>query len=330
MANINKISVNGTVYDIEDTTARASSGVGLTDDIKTALLNCLENVAWINENGQNYYDALESALYPPANLVSISCVYTQSGTVYDTDSLNVLKTDLVVTAHWDDSSTTTVTTYTLSGTLTEGTSTITVSYGGKTTTFDVTVTEYVVPAIYDWDFTQSLVDSVGGVTAQTANVTQDSEGIHMTSANSVVLLGDVFAPGHTMKIDFASTSASLGGQHGRLVMFQDTSSPTTSTNVGNGFIYRSTGAWAFYKLSWSSASNVTDADAFNGHTLIMKYYLGEDSTYHTDVYCDSNLVLQYSDSSKWNTTGINPVQLGSSSNAFRNAVITRIRIYEGV
>ena len=114
---------------------------GLTDEAKQALLNCFAHVAWIDEDGQDYYDALEDALYPPANLVSISCVYTQSGTVYDTDSLDSLKSDLVVTAHYDNSTTQTVTTYTLSGSLTVGTSTVTVSYGGKTTTFNVTVTE---------------------------------------------------------------------------------------------------------------------------------------------------------------------------------------------
>lgn len=74
-----------------------------------------------------------------AELVSISAVYTQSGTVYDTDSLDDLKDDLVVTATYSDSSTETITTYTLSGTLTVGTSTITVSYGGKTDTFNVAV-----------------------------------------------------------------------------------------------------------------------------------------------------------------------------------------------
>ena len=112
---------------------------GLSDEAKTALLACFEKVAWIDENGQDYYDALESALYPPAELVSISAVYTQSGTVYETDSLNSLKSDLVVTAHYDNGTTQTVTGYTLSGTLVEGTSTITVSYSGKTTTFNVTV-----------------------------------------------------------------------------------------------------------------------------------------------------------------------------------------------
>lgn len=73
---------------------------------------------------------------------SISAVYTQSGTVYATDTLDSLKSDLVVTAAYSDSTTETVPAadYTLSGTLTEGASTITVSYSGKTTTFTVTVT----------------------------------------------------------------------------------------------------------------------------------------------------------------------------------------------
>lgn len=131
---------------------KASGNGGLTNDIKEALLDCFEHVAWIDEDGQDYYDALHDALYPPANLSSITCVYTQSGTVYTTDSLDSLKSDLVVTAHYDDNSTQTITTYTLSGTLTEGTSTITVSYGGKTTTFTVTVTLFTTaPSIAEYD-----------------------------------------------------------------------------------------------------------------------------------------------------------------------------------
>lgn len=198
--------------------------LGLSDDVKEALLDCFAHVAWINDQGQTYYDALEDALYPPVpvssvtidpatfqlssigatqqltatvapssaqatvtwsssdtsvatvsesglvtsvavgtatitatadgvtgtaactvalpTLSSISAAYTQSGTVYNTDSLDDLKSDLVVTATYSDSSTVTVssTDYTLSGTLTVGTSTITVSYGGKTDTFTVTVT----------------------------------------------------------------------------------------------------------------------------------------------------------------------------------------------
>ena len=208
---------------------------GLSSDIKDALLDCFAHVAWIDDQGQEYYDALEEALYPhytvtntltgatsnndatsvnggesytatitaasgytltgatvsitmdgtditstaynngtisiesvTGNLVitvtavavtlsSISAVYTQSGTVYTTDSLDSLKTDLVVTATWSDTSTSTVAAadYTLSGTLTAGTSTITVTYGGKIDTFTVTVTanpQYVTSGlIHRWD-----------------------------------------------------------------------------------------------------------------------------------------------------------------------------------
>ena len=126
--------------EIADLKSAISGGVGIPSDVKEALLDCIAHIgAWSDGNGQAYYDALEAALYPPAELVSISAVYTQTGNVYPDDSLDSLKDDLVVTAHYDDQSTSTITTYTLSGTLAEGTSTVTVSYSGKTTTFTVTV-----------------------------------------------------------------------------------------------------------------------------------------------------------------------------------------------
>ena len=130
--------------DTRVTALESDTSGGLTADIKSALLACFANVAWAGNDGQDFYDALDAALNPPANLLSITCVYTQSGTVYDTASLDDLKPDLVVTAHWSDNTTSTITTYTLSGTLTVGTSTITVTYGGKTTTFTVVVQASVI------------------------------------------------------------------------------------------------------------------------------------------------------------------------------------------
>lgn len=130
-------------------TAIETGGGGVTNALKSALLQIAQKVAYIDEDGQDYYDDLYDALYPPATLISISAVYTQSGTVYDIDTLDSLKSDLVVTGYYSDASTRAITGYTLSGTLAEGTSTITVTYEEKTTTFTVVVSESVnVPVYY--------------------------------------------------------------------------------------------------------------------------------------------------------------------------------------
>jgi len=132
----------------------------IDDEIKQALLDCFAHCAWVDEHGQDYYDALETALYRTADLDYITAVFNQGlNVIYDTDSLDTLKQYLTVTAYYDDGTSGTVTSYTLSGTLTEGTSTITVTYGGKTTTFDVTVT---ASGVYGYDSvgTPSISDNI--------------------------------------------------------------------------------------------------------------------------------------------------------------------------
>lgn len=127
-----------------DVSSRPTLSVGLTDEVKQALLTIAQKVAYIDEHGQTYYDALYNALYPSAVLLSIDAVFAQgSAVIYDSDSLDVLRQYLTVTGLFDDYTTDTIQGYSLSGTLTAGTSTITVSYGGKTTTFGVEVTHRV-------------------------------------------------------------------------------------------------------------------------------------------------------------------------------------------
>ena len=133
--------------------ARANIGAadgasGISDTVKASLLNLLTHVAYTDEDGQNYYDELEAALYSKI-VMSISANFIQgSVVVYDTDSLDMLRPMLIVTVTYDDSSTNEVSTYTLLGELTAGTSTITVTYGGKSATFTVTVTQNPLPADY--------------------------------------------------------------------------------------------------------------------------------------------------------------------------------------
>ena len=114
---------------------------GLTEEVKAALLACFTRVAWISDDGQTYYDALSNALNYSRVLSRISAVFTQgSAVLYDTDELYALKQYVTVTATYDDGTTKEVNTYTLSGELVAGISTITVAYNKKTTTFNVTVT----------------------------------------------------------------------------------------------------------------------------------------------------------------------------------------------
>lgn len=176
--------------------AASSGGGGLTEAVKAALLQIAQKVAYIDQNGQTYYNALYNALYPPAELVSIAAVYTQSGTVYTTDTLDSLKNDLVVTATFDDLSTRTVPApdYTLSGTLTVGTSTITVGYGGKTTTFNVTVTRASAPeeawtdgVPYDYELVQNEYVSAG--TIRTYNGWSRTPYLPCKDASSITVTG---------------------------------------------------------------------------------------------------------------------------------------------
>lgn len=113
---------------------------GLTADASRALLALLQKIGYTDANGQAYYDALYEQIVPERTLVSISAVYSQEIAVYLTDSLDVLRPDLVVTAVYDDGTTETIDSYTLIGPLTAGECTVTVSYGGLTDTFVVTVT----------------------------------------------------------------------------------------------------------------------------------------------------------------------------------------------
>lgn len=83
-----------------------------------------------------------STVEPTKILNSITATFTQGDNViYTTDSLDTLKQYLVVKANYNDNTSENITSYILSGSLSVGTSVITVSYNNKTTTFNVIVTK---------------------------------------------------------------------------------------------------------------------------------------------------------------------------------------------
>lgn len=152
-------------------------------EVKQALNTILQHVAF-KDDGE-YRDELTTfnTWATSVTLLSISAVYTQSGTVFDIDSLDSLRDDLVVTASYSDGTTTTVTAYTLSGELTAGTSTIAVAYGGKTTSFNVTVTE-AFPSGYDWLYDSESGNTLTSYSAYVADASTQPSGT--TVSESIV------------------------------------------------------------------------------------------------------------------------------------------------
>lgn len=121
---------------------------------KMTLLEILRGIrSWRIDNAAELIEALEDELFPEGEVVSIDAVYTQGGaTIYANTPLDALRAGLVVTATLSDESTKVITDYTLVGTLSAGTSTVTVHYRDLTDDFTVTVTaaptEVSITALY--------------------------------------------------------------------------------------------------------------------------------------------------------------------------------------
>lgn len=126
------------------------NGTGTVTGLSTEAIDKLEEVgnylAYTTADGGSKWIELISILRSGSSgggsgetdvtLSSISATYN-GGDVPVGTALTSL-TGITVTAHYSDGSTANTTGYTLSGTIAEGSNTITVSYGGKTTTFTVT------------------------------------------------------------------------------------------------------------------------------------------------------------------------------------------------
>lgn len=174
---------------------------GMTSAVKEALLDLFEHVAYIDGNGQQYYDALDAALNPVIGVTYIEVAYDPGAAIiYNNYELAQLKPYLTVTAHYEDDSSATITDYTLSGTLATGTDTITVSYGGKTAFFTVEVVEWLVSidavftqgsaTIYDTDsldtLRQYLVVTASFADSTSAVVTNYTLSGALTSGTSTI------------------------------------------------------------------------------------------------------------------------------------------------
>lgn len=222
-------------------------GIGFSDEFKQALLACFTHVAWADEHGQDYYDALEASLYPDVTLLSITADYQQDHPIYDTDPLDAIKVsdDLTVTANYSDGTSVVLgdDDYELSGTLTVGTSTITATYEGKTATFNVTVTENTVDTGYTSIGTPNITDNI---------LTAGSSGAIRTN--------NVFSPGSSpWKIRTKFTYSGSGNTY-KDVFGSCNSSGTNSRGI---LLEKSTAVGLFLSSSTDSWDILNAGQTFN-------------------------------------------------------------------
>lgn len=138
-----------------------NAGSGLSDSVKAAILACFREVPLLDAAGSEAYSALTSALYPDM-YPKIRATFTP-GThiVYTDDALSTLKTYLDVKYYESANSqgiTVAANDYTLSGTLTEGTSIVTVTYSGVSTTFTVNAIDFY--NVWAWSLNKGNIAKV--------------------------------------------------------------------------------------------------------------------------------------------------------------------------
>lgn len=144
-----RVGADGTIYPTLEARLNAESTSTIPYEVKQAMDALFAKAAYLYADAYDDYMIFHEWA-TSLNLISIEAVYNQSGPVYSDDSLDVLRNDLTVTALFSDGTTQEITAYTLSGTLTEGVSTITVAYEDKTDTFTVNVS---AGWTLRWDYT---------------------------------------------------------------------------------------------------------------------------------------------------------------------------------
>lgn len=272
------ISGSGTVVIIATTVPTgasvtwASSNTAVATVSNGVVTSVGNGTCTITATSGNVSAMCEVAVSGLVTLDSISAVYTPSDLVFTTDSIDILKSDIVVTAHYSDETTETIDSanYTLSGTLTDGTSTITIVYQDKTTTISV-------PVIGATDVTPALTSFVKGPynnisvnsEAHTLRIWNTSaRGYQGTYAPFTVESGytyrvtcDAAVTSGIAKVAFANSAGSISGAE------YSSDNYSESTHIKIDSPYLSTNERFYMYCTWASAIG----DVTYSNLKIIKY-----------------------------------------------------------
>lgn len=184
--------------------------------------------------------------------------------------------------------------------------------------------------LYNWDFTQSLTDTIGGVTATmySAATEWDANGAYIEDEQRYLRLPGVYNVGRTYWVtftDFNTRKGGTAGKHGRIIMASD---GANTSNNGCGFVYRSTGTITFYtSSSWNTEAipSTGKFDYFANSTL--KMYVDADGM--ASVYKNNELVISATKAIKSSRIGKDIVLGGSTNDCAAYMCVTAIQIYDG-
>ena len=183
--------------------------------------------------------------------------------------------------------------------------------------------------IYDWDFTNGLVDSIGGLSVTLANgATRDSNGITISDASQYAVFPISYAAHMTYELDIASANKGFSGTHGRLLM----------VSQSEGFIANGGNTWqAYLNGMWSGSFGSLSNVSLNNKTLRIE----SKQQIPTLLNGTSKMILPMTislDNVEWAKTpngqipnSSNRIMIGSSgAQSFYNLVVTGFRVYNGV
>ena len=297
---------------------------GISTNAKRSILYMFSKVAHFNEDISEYYETLanEFGLYNikydltnvSSSNVNLDIEANGTFTTIITPKNGYILDSIVVTMGGADI---TETVYNIE------TSIITI----EQVTGDVMITAKAVQEsmLYNWDFTQSLVDTVEGKEAKAASPTTspiiDENGMTFGSRNRVKIL-NIMAYSRTYEIDFSNTDYQNGEVNAILCGF----AIETGGSPQSCIAYRKTGYWYFHDASasvWGEGGTHSDANLISGKTLKITI----DSDGIMSAYVDNELIGK-------SASAIDPSRtlfiFGSQSNGYYNMTVTGMRVYGGV
>jgi len=171
---------------------------------------------------------------------------------------------------------------------------------------------------HEWDFRNSIVDSVTGQEAVLSGCTRDANGLHLTAKTHNAVLENVFRIGRTIEIEVAEANGVFdASKHGRCFMIY-----RSDLNKSEGLVYRwQSKKWSFYaNSSWSEDSDISDKNIFSGKTV----KLVSDDNGYVSLYVNGEFLYKSTVKFGEDRTFFS---IGGYDDVFYNLTVTKVTVY---